>query len=68
MGRKTCEAARELGVTREKLTGLLRRGRIEPPEKDISGDYWWSDADLERARQALAVDLRRKGARREVLA
>jgi hypothetical protein len=60
--RKTPVAARELGVTYHQLIGLLRFSKIDPPPRDSSGDYVWSDADLERARRALAV-LRRPKAK-----
>jgi hypothetical protein len=60
--RKTAVAVRELGTTYHRLMGLIRFGKIEPPQRDSSGDYLWSDADLSRAREALKVDLRRKGA------
>jgi hypothetical protein len=53
--RKTPVAARELGITYTKLIGLIRYGRLEPPGRDTSGDYVWTDADLERARQLLAA-------------
>jgi hypothetical protein len=61
--RKTPVAVRELGTTYHKLIGLIRFSKIEPPPRDTSGDYLWDDAALERARQALKVDLRRKGAK-----
>jgi hypothetical protein len=51
---KTPQAARTLGVSYHRLMGLVRFNRISPlPAKDISGDYLWSPADLERAREAL---------------
>jgi hypothetical protein len=50
---KTPVAARELGVTYHRLIGLLRFDKIDPPARDSSGDYIWSDADLERARRAM---------------
>jgi hypothetical protein len=60
--RKTPVAARELGTTYHRLIGLIRFGKITPPQRDSSGDYLWDDADLARAREALKVDFRRKGA------
>jgi hypothetical protein len=53
--RKTPAAAVELGVPYWRLIGLLRYGKITPPTRDTSGDYLWSDEDMSRARQALAV-------------
>jgi hypothetical protein len=63
---KTTAAARELGVPYHVLIGLIRYGRIDPPAKDSSGDFVWADADLERARQALAG--RSRPARQEAAA
>jgi hypothetical protein len=51
--RKTPMAARELGITYCQLIGLLRYGKITPPQRDSSGDFVWQDADLARARKAL---------------
>jgi hypothetical protein len=51
--RKTPAAARELGTTYHKLIGLIRFDKIDPPARDTSGDYVWTDGDLERARRAL---------------
>jgi len=47
-------AARELGKTYHQLIGLIRFNKIDPPARDSSGDYVWTDADMERARRALA--------------
>jgi hypothetical protein len=52
---KTAQAARRLGVGYHRLYGLLRDARIPPPPRDSSGHFWWSDADLARARAALAA-------------
>jgi hypothetical protein len=58
--RKTPAAARELNVPYHSLINLIRYGKITPPERDTSGDYVWTDADLARARQALAAARRKK--------
>lgn len=58
--RKTPIAAAELGVTYHRLMGLVRFAKIAAPTRDSSGDYLWTDADLERARQALANLRQRK--------
>jgi hypothetical protein len=55
MYRKTPVAAQELGITYWQLIGLLRSGRLTPPGRDTSGDYVWTDADLTRARKAMAA-------------
>jgi DNA-binding transcriptional MerR regulator len=52
---KTPVAARQLGITYHRLMGLIRFGKINPPARDSSGDYLWSDTDLERARLALTA-------------
>jgi hypothetical protein len=65
--RKTPIAARELGISYHRLSFLIRSGHIRAPEKDTSGDYWWTDADLDGVRQYLeARDRRRAGAAQEV--
>ena len=60
--RKTTVAVRELATTYHRLIGLIRFGKIDPiPGRDSSGDYLWSDEDMQRARQALAaLDAARK--------
>ena len=60
--RKTPAAADELGISYHRLIGLLRFRKIIPPARDSSGDYIWTDADLRRARKALAI---LRGAKRE---
>src|SRR5262249_43596193 len=53
-------AAHELRTTYHRLIGLLRFQKIEPPERDSSGDYVWSASDLDRARAALQVSRKRQ--------
>ena len=58
---KTREAVAALSTTYHKLVSLVRFDKLNPPpQKDISGDFIWSEADLERARAALKVDRRRR--------
>jgi hypothetical protein len=58
--RKTPVAARELNTTYHRLIGLIRFHKIDPlPIRDSSGDYLWSDEDMERARTALAAGRRK---------
>jgi hypothetical protein len=59
--RKTPVAARELKVSYNTLINLIRFDKITPPDRDSSGDYAWSDEDLQRAREALASRTWRKG-------
>ncbi len=60
---KTGFVWRKLGVPLSRLRSLFATGRLAPLEKDSSGDYIWSEADIEAARKALAVDRRRRGQR-----
>jgi hypothetical protein len=50
---KTPIAARRLNVPYSRLMSLLRYGKIDPPQKDSSGDYLWTEEDLVAARHAL---------------
>jgi hypothetical protein len=52
---KSRAVAEQLGCSYWKLYELLRSGQLAPPQKDTSGDYTWLDADVERARAALAA-------------
>ena len=47
--RKTVEVVRELGSTSSRVINLVRFNRIPAPAKDVSGDYTWSDRDVEAA-------------------
>jgi hypothetical protein len=55
---KTPAAADQLDITYHRLIGLVRFRKIEPPARDSSGDYVWTEADLERARRALTTGRR----------
>jgi hypothetical protein len=57
---KTTVAVRRLGTTYHRLMGLIRFGKIDPPGRDSSGDYIWTEADIDRARQALAAGARQR--------
>ena len=63
---KTPAAADFLGVTYHRLIGLVRFRKIVPPARDSSGDYCWTDADLERARSALQHGRQPKAQRGEM--
>ena len=58
---KTPVVADLLGIGYYQLIGLLRSRRLTPPEKDTSGDYVWTEEDVERARQALTSGRRTAG-------
>jgi DNA-binding transcriptional MerR regulator len=49
------QAARRLaGVSHHRLVHLIRVGQFEPPAKDETGRYTWTEADVERLRQVAA--------------
>jgi hypothetical protein len=52
---KTRDAAKLLGCRYFQLIYAINTERLTPPAKDSSGDYVWTDADIERARAALAA-------------
>jgi len=61
--RKSFIAADELGISYYRLIGLLRSRKLPPPSKDSSGDYIWTDDDMDNARQALRLGRRRSATR-----
>jgi DNA-binding transcriptional MerR regulator len=52
---KTKAVADLLGITYHRLFELIRSNKIPSPQKDSSGDYVWTEQDIERARHALAA-------------
>jgi hypothetical protein len=54
MYQKSRDVADHLGISYYELFELLRGQHLTPPAKDSSGDYIWTEEDLERARLALA--------------
>jgi hypothetical protein len=61
---KTPQAARLLGRSSWYLSSLLRSGKLNPPEKDDNGFYRWTEADIEAARAAMAIDKRYRDGKR----
>jgi hypothetical protein len=55
---KSREAAERLGINYHKLINLVRFRKMDPPQRDSSGDYYWLEADLKRARAALEKERR----------
>lgn len=53
------EAAVEVGKSIDYLHGLIRGKRIKSPLK-LAGRLWWSPADVERVRAAMAIDRRKR--------
>jgi hypothetical protein len=56
---KTIQVMRARNWTQGQLSAAIRSLKFTPPAKDISGDYRWTEADVERLAAALALDLRR---------
>ena len=48
--KKTAVAAASIGVAESYLISLIRRKAIGVPEKDTSGDYLWTPADIAAAK------------------
>ena len=51
---KTTQVSRSLDIPYHRLINLIRYDLINPPTKDYSGDFLWSESDVEAARVALA--------------
>jgi hypothetical protein len=58
--KKTREVCKLLKVSYNRVVCALRAEKLPAPSKDISGDYAWSQKDIEALRKALAVDRRFK--------
>ena len=52
------QAAAALGVSRDWLVTLERRGVVPPPERDLNGHRRYSFADIERLRALLILPSR----------
>jgi hypothetical protein len=59
---KSSVVAELLGVGYHHLFGLIRSRKLAPPGKDSSGDYVWTPADVDRAREVLLARAKRRGA------
>jgi hypothetical protein len=57
---KTPVAAMHLNTTYHRLIDLVRFQKIPAQGKDTSGHYIWGQADLDRAREALKMDRRKR--------
>jgi hypothetical protein len=57
---KTPAMCRQEKIGYYVVAGMLRSGRIDPSQKDSSGDYVWTAADIDRLRKALAERKSRK--------
>lgn len=51
---KSGAVAELLGIPYYTLFELMRAKRLQPPQKDSGGQFVWTEADLERARLAVA--------------
>lgn len=61
---KTAIAAQRLGLPYTQLHSLIRNQKIEQPRKDTSGDYVWSERDLEAVRVAMTNGRQRRAVSR----
>jgi hypothetical protein len=52
---KTSEVSRDMNIGYERLFSWIRTRKIAAPAKDSSGDYCWSESDVEAARRVLAA-------------
>jgi predicted site-specific integrase-resolvase len=62
---KTKQVCEMLGVNDHTLYNRLRSGILQQPERDCSGDLWWTAEDVERARAVLTADRRRREHQRQ---
>ena len=51
--RSTPQAARLLGISPSQLAKAVWDGRVAPPQKSPSGNYLWTQEDIEHAAWAL---------------
>jgi hypothetical protein len=58
------EAAALAGCTINQLHEALRQNKMARPQRDVTGRYVWCAEDVQRLREAVAVDRRRKAVRR----
>jgi len=65
MGVSTSRAAKQLGCTSRRLWLLIERGEIPPPSRLNGVTYAWYEADIERARVALANRANAERARKD---
>lgn len=68
MGMSTRQAGQRLGKTGFYMRSLIDSGRIPAPPKDATGNFVWSEQDLENARKAITIDRRRPAYRAQTAA
>ena len=51
--RSTPQAARLLGMSPSRLAKAVWDGRVDPPLKSPSGNFLWTNTDIDRASWAL---------------
>ena len=51
--KSTREAAQRLGMRPDLLQRAIWLGRVQAPAKSPSGDYLWTESDIERAAWAM---------------
>jgi hypothetical protein len=57
---KSTQLCDTLGIPYWRLVYLLQARRVPKPNRDSSGDYLWSPAEIEAVRRALASQRQRK--------
>jgi hypothetical protein len=60
---RTRDVQEMLNVELHFITDLLRRRKVQRPEKDSCGQYVWWPQDIERLRVAIAEHYARRGVR-----
>jgi hypothetical protein len=63
-GMKTRELIDLIPTSYDRITAALRARKLDPPQKDASGDFNWTAADVRALRHALATDRRLKSHRK----
>ena len=58
MCRELPVAKRKAGIRQSQVYSMIRNRKIQPPERDGSGDFIWSDADVVRIETALRIGRR----------
>jgi len=56
----TREVCQRFGVSILRVRNLIALGRIEPPDKNGSGDYVWLEPDVKRLLEAVPPRIPRK--------
>ena len=55
MNLKTSQVLALVGITHDRLFNWIRRGRVNRPRKDASGDFTWTKGDVRALCRAVAA-------------